>query len=188
MPGTKGRHAVTVAIVVAVAFVTGAPAFGWIVNDPARNATQAAYELVVSDGSASGNDKVLFDSGPVKSSQQAYVHAPGLRLAPDHRYQWTVRTQDVTGPFGPYSVDAHFDTGLADGDWHASWIRRAGAVPTVTQVARTDVPADDFALIRRGGSLQLVSERAVLRDHRRHRSPARRHRQRLRVRDALVDG
>ena len=29
--------------------VTGAPAFGWIVNDPDRNETQRGYELIVSD-------------------------------------------------------------------------------------------------------------------------------------------
>src|SRR5258708_23888096 len=105
--------------------VTGPPAFGWIVNDPDRNATQAAYELIVSDAPTSGRHTVLFDSGSVRTSAQSYVHAPGLRLAPDRTYWWTVRTQGATGGFGPYAADGHFDTGLGDGDWGASWIRRA---------------------------------------------------------------
>ena len=92
---------------------------------------------------------VLFDSGPMVSAQQSYVHAPGLRLAADHTYSWTVRTQDASGQFGPYAPDAHFDTGLADADWNASWIRRAGTVPQVVQVDGTDIAADDFALIRK---------------------------------------
>jgi alpha-L-rhamnosidase len=67
-----------------------------------------------------------------------------VRLAADHRYWWTVRTQDDAGQFGPYAVDAHFDTGLNDADWHASWIRRGGARPT---------RSDDFSLIRRESTL-----------------------------------
>jgi alpha-L-rhamnosidase len=109
--------------------VTGAPQFGWIVNDPDRNATQRAYELLVSDAPTTGKHSVIFDSGTTTSNQQSYVPAPGLRLAPDHTYWWTVRTQNASGRFGPYAVDAHFDTGLGDGDWHAAWIRRAGRLP-----------------------------------------------------------
>ena len=78
---------------------------------------------------------MLFDSGTVTSNQQSYVHAAGLRLAPDHtllvdrahagrRRASSVRT----------AADAHFDTGLADADWHASWIRRAGTLPTVVDI------------------------------------------------------
>ena len=109
--------------------VTGAPAFGWIVNDPDRGEIQTAYELVVSDAPTAQRHNVVFDSGPVTSNQQAYVEAPALRLLPDHTYWWTVRTQDASGRFGPYAADAHFDTGLGDADWHAAWIRRSGTVP-----------------------------------------------------------
>ncbi len=133
--------------------VTGAPEFGWTVDDPGRGAIQQAYELVVSDAPSSGKHTVLFDSGTVTSTQQSYVHAGSLHLAPDHRYWWTVRTQDAQGRFGPYAPDAHFDTGLNDADWHASWIRRAGSVPKVVQIAGTDVAMDDFALIRKEATL-----------------------------------
>jgi alpha-L-rhamnosidase len=119
--------------------VTDAPAFGWIVNDPDRGDAQRAYELIVSDAPTAGKHTVLFDSGAMTNSQQSYVHAAGLRLAADHRYWWTVRTQDNAGRFGPYAVDAHFDIGLGDADWHASWIRRGGPPPT---------QSEDFSLIR----------------------------------------
>ncbi len=120
--------------------VTDDPAFGWIVNDADRGDAQRAYELIVSDAPTAGKHRVLFDSGATTSSQQSYVHAPGLRLAADHRYWWTVRTQDRSGQFGPYTVDAHFDTALGDADWHASWIRRGGPLPT---------QSDDYSLIRK---------------------------------------
>jgi alpha-L-rhamnosidase len=124
--------------------VTGVPAFGWIVNDPDRGATQRAYELLVTDAPRSGAHKVLYDSHPIESNQQSYVHATGVQLAPDRTYWWTVRTQDEAGEFGPYAADAHFDTGLGDGDWHASWVRRGG--PLAAQ-------PDDFSLIRKDARL-----------------------------------
>jgi len=124
--------------------ITGAPAFGWIVNDPDRNETQRGYELIVSDAPGTAAHRVLFDSGPTASSRQSYVLAPGLRLAPDHRYWWTVRTQDAAGALGPYAPEAHFDTGLGDRDWHASWIRRGGALAA---------QPDDFSLLRKETTL-----------------------------------
>ncbi len=129
--------------------VTGTPAFGWIVHDPDRGETQKAYELVVSDAPTGQEHTVVFDSGTVTGTQQSYVEAPALRLAPDRMYWWTVRTQDSSGRFGPYAADAHFDTGLGDADWNAAWIRRSGTVPKVVQVDGTDVATDDFALIRK---------------------------------------
>jgi alpha-L-rhamnosidase len=129
--------------------VTGAPAFGWIVHDPDRGETQKAYELVITDAPRAQKHAMVFDSGTVASSRQAYVEAPALHLVPDRTYWWTVRTQDSSGEFGPYAADAHFDTGLGDADWNAAWIRRSGTVPKVVQVAGTDVPMDDFALIRK---------------------------------------
>ncbi|MDQ1476579.1 MAG: alpha-L-rhamnosidase [Actinomycetota bacterium] len=124
--------------------VTGPPAFGWIVNDPDRNETQRGYELVVTDAPSAERHTVLFDSGPTTSGQQSYVLAPGLRLAVDRRYWWTVRTQDASGRFGPYSAEAHFDTGLTDADWRASWIRRGGTLAS---------QPDDFALLRKATTL-----------------------------------
>ncbi|HET9729835.1 MAG TPA: family 78 glycoside hydrolase catalytic domain, partial [Acidimicrobiia bacterium] len=133
--------------------VTDDPAFGWWVNDPDRNEIQSAYELVVSDPSTTLQSRILFDSGRVASSQQAYVHAPRLHLIPDHEYSWTVRTWDRAGAAGPYAPDAHFDTGLHDGDWHADWIRRPGA---------ERAPLEDFSLFRkviRPGASPIVRAR-----------------------------
>ena len=129
--------------------VIGAPAFGWIVNDLDRGELQAGYELIVSDAPTTGKHTVLFDSGVESSSQQSYVAAPGLRLAADHTYWWTVRTQDSSGKFGAYAADATFDTGLGDGDWHASWIRRAGELPKVVDIDGAPFGPDDFALVRK---------------------------------------
>ena len=46
-------------------------------------------------------------------------------------------------PFGPYAPDAHFDTGLSDRDWHASWIRRGGALAEAVRRVLAVAQGDD---------------------------------------------
>jgi len=109
--------------------VTDDPAFGWVVDDADRGEIQTAYEITVSDAASTDASHRIADSQEVTSSQQSYVHVAGLlaKLTPDHSYWWTVRTWDRDGKAGPAAPLARFDTGIADSDWHASWIRRPGA-------------------------------------------------------------
>jgi alpha-L-rhamnosidase len=122
--------------------VEGVPQFGWQVVDPRRGEVQTAYQLLVSRAPTTdpSSATVVWTSGMVRSSQQSYVDVPGLNLAPDHRYYWTVRTWDRAGKPGPFATPAHFDVGLRDADWHALWIRRPGA---------TAEQYEDFSLIRK---------------------------------------
>ena len=121
--------------------VEGKPQFGWVPVDPDRGEVQSAYELVVSTpGIGKDPARPIWRSGQVRSPQEAYVTAPGLRLQSDHSYTWTVRTWDRTGRVGPFAPPAHFDVGLVDGDWHADWIRRPGAERAAFE---------DFSLLRK---------------------------------------
>ena len=128
--------------------VTGDPEFGWVVVDRDRGSVQGAYEIRVLDGA-----KTLVDTHEVRSTQQSYVHVRDLeaRLRPDHTYRWTVRTWDASGKAGPYAAAAHFDTGLDDRDWHASWIRRPGAEKQALQdysLFRKDVAVGASPVVR----------------------------------------
>jgi len=107
--------------------VTDDPAFGWVVSDVDRGEIQTAYEIAVYD--SANRQHTVVDTAKITSDQQSYVHVAGLqaKLVADHSYWWTVRTWDRTGTVGAYAPLARFDTGLADTDWHASWIRRPGA-------------------------------------------------------------
>ena len=111
--------------------VTGAPAFGWQVNDARRGALQFGYELLVATVPTRDplDEHVIWRSGQVHASVQSYVTANGIHVQPDRTYWWTVRTWDAEGHPSSYATPARFDTGLADGDWHASWIRDPG-IPT----------------------------------------------------------
>jgi alpha-L-rhamnosidase len=115
--------------------VTDAPQFGW--RDTGDDfGLQRAYELIVQDGT-----RAIFDSHKVTSDQQDYVTAHGLKLQPDHPYTWQVRTWNAKGDVTPYSAPGHFDTGLNDADWHASWIQRPGSTAAGAY--------DDFSLFRK---------------------------------------
>src|SRR4051794_27533653 len=103
--------------------VTGDPAFGWLPQDRDQNEIQTAYEIVVTDGQSAP-----LDTKKVTSSQQSYVHVPGLlaRLQPNRSYEWRVRTWDRTDQESAFATGT-FVTGLRDRDWTAQWIRRPGA-------------------------------------------------------------
>jgi alpha-L-rhamnosidase len=103
----------------------GDVSFAWHVNDSRRDATQGAYEIVVSRGS-----QTMWDSGRVQAGVQAFVPYGGGALASDADYQWTVRTWDGAGHASPRSASAAFETGLRDGDWTADWIRRDASTTT----------------------------------------------------------
>jgi alpha-L-rhamnosidase len=100
--------------------VEGAPMFGWLPRDVDPGEVQTAYQIKVSDGR-----KTVWDSGKVTSSAESYVAGPSLTHGAT--YTWTVRTWDRAGKVSPWSRPASFDTGLADADWQASWIRRTTA-------------------------------------------------------------
>jgi alpha-L-rhamnosidase len=106
--------------------------FAWHVGDDRRGAIQQAYRIVVSravggarpgDGGA-GATAMVWDSGQVLSSQQAFVAYAGPRLTSDAAYRWTVQTWSASGGPGPFAAHGSFETGLGDGDWRARWIGR----------------------------------------------------------------
>ena len=124
--------------------VNGPPLFGWLVHD-GPNEIQTAYRIVVqkkSDGA------VLWDSGKVVSSEQAYVAYAGPTLANQTSYTWTVRTWDRDDQESPAAAPAEFDTGLSDADWAASWIRRASTEVDDYTLARKELAVSASPVVR----------------------------------------
>jgi alpha-L-rhamnosidase len=112
------------------------PAFAWRVHDERRGAVQSAYRIVVR-----GVAGQVWDSGRVRSADQAFVAYRGPSLAPDTRYSWTVETWAADDTKSPPSDAQSFDTGLRDADWQAQWVRRAPTGPVDA--------ADDYTYARR---------------------------------------
>jgi alpha-L-rhamnosidase len=123
--------------------VEGAPVFGWRPRDIDPGEAQSAYQIRVAAGR-----QAVWDSGKVASSQQSYVPYRGPALAPGESYTWTVRTWDKTGKASPWARPGSFDTGLADADWQASWIRRTTAEPDDYTLARKEFTVGAGPVVR----------------------------------------
>jgi alpha-L-rhamnosidase len=115
--------------------VEGVPLFGWLPHDGPHE-IQSAYQIVVTrktDGT------MVWDSGKVPSSDQSYVPFAGPSLTGQTSYSWSIRTWDRDDQPSPWATPAEFDTGVADADWAASWIRRASTEPDDYTLARKEL-------------------------------------------------
>jgi alpha-L-rhamnosidase len=70
------------------------PDFGWVVNSPAKNELQSAYQILVASTAAKLKTDTgdLWDSGRVVSSQSVAVEYDGSPLQAGTSYWWKVRT------------------------------------------------------------------------------------------------
>ncbi|MBV9879201.1 MAG: hypothetical protein JO180_01845 [Gemmatirosa sp.] len=95
------------------AIETARPSLGWIVEDPAPNAVQRAYQVRVASSPAAlvGERADVWDSGRVPSAASVAVRYGGAPLHPGTTYWWTVRTWDAAGRPGPYADPQTFRTG-----------------------------------------------------------------------------
>lgn len=98
------------------------PHFSWQLQSDQRNTMQKSYRLVVATDAQC--DAIVWDSGPVTSSQSVGVVAPGLQLQPATRYYWRVTVTDNHGKKAQSLVAAYFDTALMGSGWSgAQWIK-----------------------------------------------------------------
>ncbi len=93
------------------------PRFSWKLRSDRRDVRQRAYRLSVS------NDKQMWDSGRVESSQSILVEYMGALFEPRAVYRWEVTVWDDNGESA--SAFACFETGLLSGaafEGKARWI------------------------------------------------------------------
>ena len=104
---------------------TPKPLFGWIVNDPRRNETQTAYQVIVSSSRSKceAGDGDDWDTGKIQSSNQNEINYAGKPLGSGAAHWWKVRTWNKEGQVSPWSDPATFETAfLNSSEWKASWI------------------------------------------------------------------
>ncbi len=98
---------------------TPSPTFSWQSDARTPNWTQSAYEIVVTS-----ENKPVWDSGRVSSSESVNIAYAGPALVAQHRYTWHVMTWDSKN-LKSSSQPATFETGLlSSSDWKAQWITR----------------------------------------------------------------
>lgn len=99
------------------------PRFSWQMISDVNGSSQSAYQILVNEITASGEDEV-WNSGKVKSSQSILIPYEGSPLESDCRYSWRVKVWDEDGDTSKLSEKARFQMGLlSDTDWKsAKWI------------------------------------------------------------------
>lgn len=109
------------------------PQFGWKMQSDIQSDRQTAYRITVKNP----DGICVWDSGLVKSKENACVHYEGEALKPRTRYTWHVCAENTTG--AQAEAEAWFETGKLDEQWQARWI----TAPWL-RVDRTDKAAPYF--------------------------------------------
>jgi len=93
--------------------------FSWNINSEKRGFNQKAYQIELSS-----NEKVIWNSGRIDSSESILVPYNGPQLNPATQYTWKVKIWSANGETSEWSQPSSFTTGLfTDKDWAgAKWI------------------------------------------------------------------
>ncbi len=105
----------------------GTPAFSWIPLAQGRNASQAAFRILVAGSPENLNREtgILWDSGRVTSDRTREILYSGEPLAPASIFWWKVGLWEAGTTDGQWCPPARFGTGLFQkSDWTADWIGR----------------------------------------------------------------
>jgi len=98
------------------------PRLSWQIVSADQNVLQTAYEIKVTDETATG--KLIWTSGKVNSSNSVNVSYDGPALKSMQRVYWQVRIWDKKGKATAWSAPAFWEMGLLEPElWKASWVR-----------------------------------------------------------------
>jgi alpha-L-rhamnosidase len=100
------------------------PRLSWQLESTEKNVLQTAYQVqVASSDKDLAKEKVVWDSGEVKSDESVGVEYAGPALMSAKTYLWHVRVWDNHGHASGWSAPAKWEMGLLDSaDWKASWV------------------------------------------------------------------
>jgi alpha-L-rhamnosidase len=114
------------------------PRLSWQLESTEKNVMQTAYEVQVSPSEKElAKEKVIWESGDVKSDESVGVEYAGPALMSAKTYFWHVRVWDNHGHATEWSAPAKWEMALLDrSDWKASWI-----TPNLTEDETKSNPA-----------------------------------------------
>jgi len=99
------------------------PRFSWQVPAESAQLAQQSYQLQVASDDAFKPEQIIWDSGRVMSSKNAWIRPEDFTLASRQRVFWRVRTWDAASNSSQWSETQTLETGLlSNDDWHARWI------------------------------------------------------------------
>jgi alpha-L-rhamnosidase len=100
------------------------PRLSWELQSTEKKVLQTAYEVQVSFSEKElAKEKVIWESGEVKSDASVGVEYAGPALASGRTYFWHVRVWDNHAHATGWSAPAKWEMGLLEpADWKARWI------------------------------------------------------------------
>ncbi|MDR1170908.1 MAG: glycoside hydrolase family 78 protein [Bacteroidales bacterium] len=126
------------------------PRFSWTFISGARNQSQSAYELIVSDSEKDIKRlrSNIWNTGKTGSPQSIQIEYGGSPLKSFTRYYWRVRVYDRNGNASRWSDPAWFETAVLSADgWQAAWIGDGKPLPAKDEDFYKDSPAPVFRKI-----------------------------------------
>ncbi len=105
------------------------PRLSWQLAASARDAKQAAYQILVAstEKKLANETGDLWDSGKVTSDESVLVAYAGQPLPSRAQCFWKVRVWDANGKVSNWSQPASWTMGILSADnWHAQWIGQDG--------------------------------------------------------------
>jgi alpha-L-rhamnosidase len=107
-----------------VGITVGRPRLSWELESAEKNVSQTGYEVQVSASEKElATEKVIWESGEVKSDASVGVEYTGPALLSGRTYFWHVRVWDNHGHATRWSAPGEWEMGLLGaGDWKARWI------------------------------------------------------------------
>jgi alpha-L-rhamnosidase len=108
------------------------PQLSWQLVSGDKDVLQSAYEIEVR-----WEEKPIWKTGKVFSSQSIHVPYDGPKLMAGQRYHWQVRVYDNKGRRSAWSKAAFWQMGLLDTSaWKAKWIETVSEEDTITRPAQ----------------------------------------------------
>ena len=99
------------------------PKFTWVMDSNARNKSQSAYQIQVSENENKFDSAIIWDSKKTESNQSTRVAYDGPKLNSLQKYFWRVKVWDERGKASKWSNVALWQMGMLNtSDWEAKWI------------------------------------------------------------------
>jgi alpha-L-rhamnosidase len=103
------------------------PRFSWKIIGKGNNILQSAYSIRVSSDMKFSGNKIVWQSGKIKSEESVLQEYKGPNLKSGNRYFWQVKIWDNKGRESKWSEPAFWEMGLLlPSDWKAKWIEMDG--------------------------------------------------------------
>ncbi|NIJ54293.1 family 78 glycoside hydrolase catalytic domain [Dyadobacter arcticus] len=126
---------------------TQSPSLSWQLTSDARNESQTAYQIIVSETPEKQHTGInlVWNSGKISSDQSIHIPYSGKQLVSGKMYFWKVKSWDKSGKESEWSEVASWQMGLLEAtDWgNAKWLALTAWEDSMRVLPGIHVPHND---------------------------------------------